>query len=115
MVSTIDSSDSSDNEFPGLDYVDQRDKEVETHIGSVSFKGLKEPVFLSQDLSGGCGGKIWECASLMIDYFVYKSEQGEALLDQKTVIELGAGTGLVGLAVAKLCPTMKQLTLTDQM
>lgn len=113
MVSIIESPEL---ELPGFDYITQREQEVETHIGSVSFKGLEEPILLSQDLSGGCGGKIWECANIMIEYFVWKNEQmkGE-LFKNKTMIELGAGTGLVGLAVAKLCPKIKQLVITDQM
>jgi hypothetical protein len=112
MVSIINNPES---DFPGLDYIVQREQEVETHIGAVNFKGLEEPILLSQDLSGGCGGKIWECANVMIDYFVWKNEQmkGE-LFKNKKIIELGAGTGLVGLAVAKACPEIKQLVITDQ-
>ncbi|KAI7871981.1 putative methyltransferase-domain-containing protein [Mucor mucedo] len=93
----------------------QREQEVVAHIGAVNFEGLNEPVLLSQDLSGGCGGKIWECAEIIVNYFVWKNGQGEgSLFKDKTIIEIGAGTGLVGLAVAKICPDLKQLIITDQ-
>lgn len=94
----------------------QREQEVVAHTGAVNFKGLNEPILLSQDLSGGCGGKIWECAEIIVNYFVWKNEESEgSLFKDKTIIEIGAGTGLVGLAVAKICPDIKQLIITDQM
>lgn len=94
----------------------QREQEVVAHIGTVNFEGLNEPIFLSQDLSGGCGGKIWECAEIIVNYFVWKNEQSQgSLFKDKTIVEIGAGTGLVGLAVAKICPDLKQLVVTDQL
>lgn len=113
MVSILENN--SDIQLPDCDYVDQREQEVHAHVGSVSFKGLEEPILLSQDLSGGCGGKVWECANIIIDYFVWKNEQTKGdIFRNKRIVELGAGTGLVGLALAKLCPEIKQLTMTDQ-
>lgn len=115
MTSLSEKSDLEPSNCDYNDYVDQRDQEVQAHIGAVNFKGLEEPILLAQDLSGGCGGKIWECANIIIDYFVWKHEQtsGDIFRDKK-IIELGAGTGLVGLALAKVCPEIKHLTLTDQ-
>ncbi|KAI9477921.1 MAG: putative methyltransferase-domain-containing protein [Benjaminiella poitrasii] len=102
--------------FASLDIVPVREQEVKAHVESVQFDGLPDPVWLAQDLSGGCGGKIWESANVMIDYFIWKHLHRESLLFQdKTVLEVGSGTGLVGLAVAKLCPTVKQVILTDQL
>lgn len=110
------SLDTTNTDLAGYGDFIQREQEVVAHIGAVNFEGLNEPVLLSQDLSGGCGGKIWECAEIIVNYFVWKNEQSQgALFKDKTVVELGAGTGLVGLAVAKICPDVKQLVVTDQM
>ncbi|KAI8639785.1 putative methyltransferase-domain-containing protein [Parasitella parasitica] len=103
-------------EFGDFDYIAEREQEVKAHVGSISFEGLAEPILLAQDLSGGCGGKIWECANIMVDYFIWKNNQlnGKLFKNQK-IVELGSGTGLVGLAVAKLCPEIKQMVITDQL
>ncbi|KAI8072714.1 nicotinamide N-methyltransferase-like protein, partial [Gongronella butleri] len=66
------------------------------------------------DVSGGCGGKTWPAAYVMINYMVWRYEQDPATLAGKTVIDLGSGTGLVGLALAKGCPSLKHMELTDQ-
>jgi hypothetical protein len=103
------------NEFENFDYVEIREQEVTAHIGSVQYKGLSSPILLSQNLSEGCGGKIWESANVMVNYVIWKNKQmeGQLFADQK-VIEVGSGTGLVGLAVAKICTQVKQVIITDQ-
>ncbi|KAI8088055.1 putative methyltransferase-domain-containing protein, partial [Gilbertella persicaria] len=98
-----------------LDYFEAREQEVQAHVGSVYYEGLAEPILLSQDLSGGCGGKIWESANVMIEYLIWKNQHMEGKLFQdQTLVEIGAGTGLVGLAVAKVCPQLRHLVITDQ-
>ncbi|KAI9261912.1 putative methyltransferase-domain-containing protein [Helicostylum pulchrum] len=94
---------------------EQREQEVTAHIGKIEIQGLTEPILLSQDLSSGCGGKIWECTQIILEYLAWKREQSQhALFKDQTIVEIGAGTGLVGLAVAKLCPDIKQMVITDQ-
>lgn len=108
----------SDEDFlsGGFSHVDTREQEVTAHIGTVSYEGLDSPILLSQDLSGGCGGKIWECANVMINYLIWKNQQLEGQLFQgQKIVEIGSGTGLVGLAIAKLCPSIQQLVMTDQL
>ncbi|KAI8357333.1 putative methyltransferase-domain-containing protein [Choanephora cucurbitarum] len=102
--------------FDGLDLIEQREQEVKAHIGQVSYEGLHSPILLSQDMSGGCGGKIWEAANVMIDYLIWKNAQLEGqLFKDQTVIEVGAGTGLVGIAIAKICSHVHQVIITDQL
>jgi hypothetical protein len=115
MLSTALPITIEENGLSGYNHVETRAQEVEAHIGSVQCQGITAPILLSQDLSGGCGGKIWECANVLIEYLVWKRSQESTLFRDKTLVELGAGTGLVGLAIAKLCPDMKQLIITDQM
>jgi tRNA G26 N,N-dimethylase Trm1 len=73
-------------------------------------------VELWQDLSVGCGGKTWEAASVMINYMVWKQQQDQSgsFLNNKKILDLGSGTGLVGIAVAKACPSLAHMELTDQ-
>jgi hypothetical protein len=102
--------------LPGFDHVQDREQEVKPHIGAVTYAGLNLPILLAQDLSGGCGGKIWECASIMIEYMIWKNQQLEGtFFQQQKLVEIGSGTGLVGLAVARICPEIKELILTDQL
>jgi hypothetical protein len=102
--------------LPGFDLVQDREQEVKAHIGSISYPGLNSPILLSQDLSGGCGGKIWESANIMIEYMIWKNQQLQGtLFKEQKLVEIGSGTGLVGLAVAKLCPEIKELIITDQL
>lgn len=82
------------------------------------------PIYLTLDMTRGCGGKIWPAAEVLGAYIASMpsrfapSEPVSAALAQhpwrhKTVVELGSGTGLVGFLVAKLgagCETW----ITDQ-
>ncbi|KAI8994938.1 putative methyltransferase-domain-containing protein [Pilobolus umbonatus] len=88
---------------------------VGSHLSQHSYVGLTDPIFLSQDTSDGCGGKIWPAADVMIDYIIAKNERLTGhLFEHQTVMELGSGTGLVGLAVAKICPHLDNIIITDQ-
>lgn len=98
-----------------FDYVNIREQEVRAHVGTVYYEGLDSPILLSQDMKDGCGGKIWESANVMVNYVIWKNKQleGELFANQK-VVEVGSGTGLVGLAVAKVCTQVQQVVVTDQ-
>lgn len=114
-VCSIHSTQSSDSEdpFKKLDLVENRPPS-EAHVSLVEVEGLSKPIALAEDLSGGCGGRIWEAARVMTDYCLWRSRHQPHWMAGKRVLELGSGTGLVGLAVAKGCQ-LDSMLLTDQM
>ncbi|KAG8624360.1 hypothetical protein KVT40_007427 [Elsinoe batatas] len=78
-------------------------------VSTNDFDGLlKTPLLLHEDLKEGCGGQLWPAGMVLSKY----------LLRQKnisgSVLELGAGGGLVGLAVALAHPGA-QVHITDQL
>ncbi|OXV05746.1 hypothetical protein Egran_06486 [Elaphomyces granulatus] len=78
----------------------------------VSLDGLlRRPIFIKEDLKEGCGGQLWPAGLLLAQYMVHEHR---ASLLGKTIIELGAGSGLVGLAVARGCSTNSPIFITDQ-
>eukprot|EP00033_Pygsuia_biforma_P003036 GCRY01003338.1.p1 GENE.GCRY01003338.1~~GCRY01003338.1.p1 ORF type:complete len:169 (+),score=33.63 GCRY01003338.1:147-653(+) len=54
------------------------------------------------DAREGCGGHIWNSGVLMCTAFQNKAFFPEGYFQNKTVLELGAGTGVAGLAAACL-------------
>ncbi|KAL2010157.1 hypothetical protein VTN00DRAFT_5964 [Thermoascus crustaceus] len=81
-------------------------------ITSVSFDGLlQEPLLLKEDLKDGCGGQLWPAGMVLAKYML--REHRTDLLG-KTIVELGAGGGLVGLAVARGCSVNAPIFITDQ-
>ncbi|KAJ3111542.1 hypothetical protein HK100_002653 [Physocladia obscura] len=57
---------------------------------------------ISEDSSGGCGGKTWEAATVLSNYLVYRYTRNKSFLGGMNVVELGAGTGVVGILVAMM-------------
>ncbi|KAF1921701.1 putative methyltransferase-domain-containing protein [Ampelomyces quisqualis] len=81
-------------------------------ISSIDFDGLlSPPLKLHEDLKRGCGGQLWPAGMVMGKYMLRKHKTD---LAGKTILELGAGGGLVGLAVALGCRTSTTLHITDQ-
>ncbi|KAK0313470.1 Protein-lysine N-methyltransferase efm6 [Friedmanniomyces endolithicus] len=86
-------------------------------ITSTDFDGLlKEPLLLSEDLAKGNGGQAWPAGYVLAKYLL-RRKLGE--LRNASIVELGAGGGLVGLAVAVGCRsttgTSQQVVhITDQ-
>ena len=69
---------------------------LEAQITETNFDGLlTQPLKLHQDLSKGCGGKIWQAGNILANY-VLQSLDIEKVRGKK-IVELGAGGGLVGL------------------
>ncbi|KAF9817674.1 hypothetical protein IEO21_03330 [Rhodonia placenta] len=66
-------------------------------------------ITLAVDASPGCGGIAWPAGEVLSRYIARK---GPAYFKDKTVLELGSGTGLVGLVAAKL--GAPRVWLTDQ-
>ncbi|KAK0231138.1 putative methyltransferase-domain-containing protein [Armillaria fumosa] len=73
-------------------------------------KSSEDPVIvtLSVDASPGCGGIVWPAGQILSNYLV---QQDRSFLQDKTVLELGSGTGLVGIVAARLGA---QVWVTDQ-
>lgn len=81
-------------------------------ISEVDFGGLlSPPLKLHEDLKNGCGGQLWPAGMVLSNYMLKKHRSD---LVNKTILELGAGGGLVGLAVAIGCNTTTTLHVTDQ-
>lgn len=62
------------------------------------------------DAGPGCGGIAWPAGQVLSNYLAHKGSQ---YLQDRHVLELGSGTGLVGLVAAKL--GAPQVTITDQL
>ncbi|KAL2109911.1 hypothetical protein VUR80DRAFT_1842 [Thermomyces stellatus] len=72
---------------------------------------LEPPLGLREDLSSGCGGQTWPAGMVLAKHMLrYHRED----LAKERILELGAGGGLVGLAVARGCATEAPLYVTDQ-
>lgn len=57
----------------------------------------------------GIGGKLWDSTYVLLKYL----EKNTALLAGKRVAELGAGTGIAGVACACMCPSIDSVVITD--
>ncbi|XXH03665.1 hypothetical protein Hte_010070 [Hypoxylon texense] len=80
---------------------------------SVDFSGLlSEPLKLHEDLSSGCGGQTWP-AGMTLGKHMLRYHRDD--LRKSRILELGAGGGLVGLAVARGCAVENPLYITDQL
>lgn len=56
-------------------------------------------------------GGTTKCARVLVDYFQRNQEEFD--IQDKKVVEVGSGTGLVGIALARL--SARQVVLTDQL
>ena len=77
----------------------------------LDFDGLlSAPLILHEDLKGGCGGQLWPAGMTLAKYLLRQ----QISLHDKHIIEIGAGGGLVGLALAAGGLANQPLLLTDQ-
>ncbi|KAK5711719.1 Protein-lysine N-methyltransferase efm6 [Elasticomyces elasticus] len=77
------------------------------------FDGLlaDQPLLLLEDLSKGNGGMSWPAGHVLAKYLL-RSKQ--SMLKKSSIVELGSGGGLVGLAIAVGCRPEKVVRITDQ-
>ncbi|KZO92188.1 hypothetical protein CALVIDRAFT_601694 [Calocera viscosa TUFC12733] len=81
-------------------------------LQTLSFPPLIPELQLSIDAGPGSGGIAWPAGEALARYLCLREERNRGWIKGKTVLELGAGTGLVGLVVAKLGAT--DVLITDQ-
>ncbi|KAG2183440.1 hypothetical protein INT43_006446, partial [Umbelopsis isabellina] len=82
------------------------------------YNGLSQSIVIIEDTSGGCGGKTWEAADVSCNYLIWKHEQdNHSAFKNKRILELGSGTGLVGLVLGAICNPSgaKEIVITDQL
>ncbi|QRV76637.1 phospholipase [Ceratobasidium sp. AG-Ba] len=73
----------------------------------LNFSPLEHPVKLVVDAGPGCGGVAWPAGEVLSRYIARKGS-----LEGRKVIELGSGTGLVGLVAGYL--GAQEVVITDQ-
>ncbi|KAH9894211.1 putative methyltransferase-domain-containing protein [Cubamyces lactineus] len=83
-----------------------RNQTIELVFPAPGDRGAPIAIRLAVDASPGCGGIAWPAGEVLASYI---SRRGS--LDGKTVLELGSGTGLVGLVAGKLGA---RVWITDQ-
>ncbi|KAH8670872.1 putative methyltransferase-domain-containing protein [Xylariales sp. PMI_506] len=77
------------------------------------FSGLlAKPLTLHEDLTSGCGGQTWPAGMVLARHMLRYHRDD---LRDSRILELGAGGGLVGLAVASGCQLEHPLYITDQL
>ncbi|KAK0523591.1 Protein-lysine N-methyltransferase efm6 [Tilletia horrida] len=70
-------------------------------------------VHLHQDVAKGCGGRIWPAAEVLGAYLAREPERWRMAWEGREVLELGSGTGLLGLLCARM-GLGKRVLITDQ-
>ncbi|CAG8686000.1 3541_t:CDS:1 [Acaulospora colombiana] len=81
---------------------------VHRQIQTLSFGSIS--VKLLVDAGPGCGGVAWPAGEVLSQYLVHR---GPEFMQGRRVLELGSGTGLVGLVAAQL--EASKVTITDQL
>lgn len=113
--------DAEDLEFPAFDVVDEDERpadEAVTRGGRVTADPVTvqvdvcgQHITIHQDPMSGCGGNLWHAALFMCHYLDNATRFPPGFFDGKRAIELGAGTGLVGITLLRLGV---DVVLTDQ-
>ncbi|KAL1865024.1 Protein-lysine N-methyltransferase efm6 [Diaporthe australafricana] len=80
---------------------------------ALDFGGLlSTPLRVHEDLASGCGGQTWPAGVVLARHMLrYHRDK----LRDARILEIGAGGGLVGLAVANGCSLSQPLHITDQL
>ena len=98
-----------DSVFAGIEVEDrgddgvQRGGRVTAEPKTLTIPVCGFPIVIHQDpLKAGCGGNLWHAALYMCHYFENKERFPEGFFNGKRVVDLGSGTGLVGICLRKL-------------
>ena len=68
----------------------------------LSFDFFGHQIKIVQDPKECCGGYLWRAETVVLKYLETKSVFPENFWNNKYIVELGAGTGLLGLYMAKI-------------
>ncbi|KAL8740720.1 MAG: hypothetical protein Q9190_006607 [Brigantiaea leucoxantha] len=79
-------------------------------ITPIDFDRLLNPPLILQDDPTQCGGQLWPGGMVLAKYLL---QQKMSDLQGKTILELGSGSGLVGLSLALSSPHLSSVHLTD--
>ncbi|WWD08522.1 hypothetical protein V865_006634 [Kwoniella europaea PYCC6329] len=79
----------------------------------VVVEGLGSDVRLKVDAGPGCGGIAWPAGEVLSRYIAYRHGVDPSHLRNKKILELGSGTGLVGIVAGMLEPSC-EVWVTDQ-
>lgn len=74
---------------------------------------LDRDVTLKVDAGPGCGGIAWPAGEVLSRYIAYRHSHSPQYLRGRIVLELGSGTGLVGI-VAAMLESSTEVWITDQ-
>ncbi|XP_063860985.1 protein N-lysine methyltransferase METTL21D-like isoform X1 [Scylla paramamosain] len=77
----------------------------------IDFESVGRSLQLKQEVEGDVGCVVWDAAIVLAKYLEVREKGKRKLLKGSSVVELGAGTGCVGLAAALLGAS--HVTLTD--
>ncbi|KDN49209.1 hypothetical protein K437DRAFT_262097 [Tilletiaria anomala UBC 951] len=83
-------------------------------LGATDARGTQYDVLLKLDVSTGCGGRIWPAAEVLGAYLASHGPDLRERWRGRTIVELGAGTGLAGLLVARMGLGVQGVWITDQ-
>lgn len=65
----------------------------------ISVPGLPRPIIIKEDLRFGTGGSVWNTALALVGHL---AEHPALLSEKRRIIELGSGTGFIGIACSIL-------------
>lgn len=68
----------------------------------IEFESVGGSLQLNQEVEGDVGCVVWDAAIVLAKYLEVREKGEKKLLQESTVVELGSGTGCVGLAAALL-------------
>jgi len=110
-------TDDTDDELPGskdyLSVLPRQSHSIKDKILLLTFqRNVRDQCLISislfMDASPGCGGIAWPAGQILSNYIV---KRGSEYLQGRTILELGSGTGMVGLVAGKLGA---KVWITDQ-